>query len=92
MEAKVGMRIVFLALPVANVSHREDASSAWEHGHGVVRIGSPLADLHHTFSNFFLLFHQKSLEITKIQKKTLVRGGEGNGGLVNNTLGRLPSE
>ncbi len=30
-----------------------------------------------TFSYFFLFF---SLEITKTKKKTLVRGGEGNGG------------
>ena len=32
------------------------------------------------FSYFFILFHTFSLEITKINKKTLVRGGEGNGG------------
>ena len=32
------------------------------------------------FPYFFILVHTFSLEITKINKKTLVRGGEGNGG------------
>ena len=65
------------------------------HHNAITILGPRNADyfflLFPTFSYFFLPFPTFSLEITKIQKNTLVRGG-GVDYLVNNTLGRLTGE